>query len=100
MHADLVGPSRVDSHLQQSELTLGGLVTAKRAVVRNGFPAARTSGSHAGAADTVPADAGRDGAGILFQPSVNQCHVSLFDLTAGELRGQLAMCLIVFCDHD
>ena len=55
---------------------------------------------HAGAPDSIAADAAGNCSAILLQPSVNQRNVCFLDPPTGELRRQFAMSYVVLCDYD
>ena len=85
---------------EQGELTVVGLQAALNQVMRDGFAAAAAASGHAGAADGVSADGGRDCALVVFGPAMDECDVGFLDLASCELRGHLAMGSVVFGDYD
>src|SRR5580692_12877368 len=99
MHADLVRPPSVDSHLQQGELPEVRIDPLLHRVVRDRFSSARTFRGHSCTSHRVPADAAADRPAILLHPAMHQRDISFLDYATRKLSRQLSMGLVVL-GHD
>lgn len=99
--ADLVRASGFNAHADEGELAKAGCEAADHFVVRDGVAGVfGWSGGHAGAAEGVAADSGRNGSLLTLDVAVHERNVSLADLARGEEFGEGCVGLVVFGDDD
>jgi hypothetical protein len=96
MHADLVRAAGPDVNFEEREF----VEASQHLVFGNGGTATRQSRRHAYAANRIASDRSSDLTPIRFHPAVHQREINLFDLSAGELFGEMAMGLISARDQN
>ena len=100
VNADLVSSTGVDFDFEQSELAERRIELAQNVVVRDGLALAGSLCRHSYAADGVAADAGVDGPALFLGPAVHQRDIGFLHFTFRELRGEFAVSVVIFRDHD
>ena len=96
MDADLVGPARLDIHLQQG----GNPVALADAPDGHGGPAPAALRGHPLAVRRVPSHGGLDPSAVRLRIPVNEGLVGLLHLMALELPGQPPVGLVGFGHHQ
>src|SRR5579872_1548897 len=100
MHTDLMSTASVDAQFQKRQFAEFGVDPLLNRIMCDRFPSVPAASGHASSSHSVATNAAGNRAAVLFQPSVHQGHVNLFDLSFRKLCSQFAMRYIVLGNHN
>src|SRR5262249_36330616 len=100
MDSDLMGSAGVNLHVQQRKPSVPRIYPSQNSVARYRLTSDGPARSHPGSAHRVTAYPIAYRATILAHASVHQCKIILLRLPCRKLRGELAVRLVVFRNHQ